>query len=318
MRTVLKAVAEPQAQREESWRETVSTAFSGLEIDLDHAPDERDQIVIGQVGPAQFIESRSGPGRARRTAHHIRCHDPDRYVLFVQADGSSVGEQFDRRTQYRRGDLGLLDLSAPLQCTYTSRRAVMLSYPKTLSPFREDEVAPLFGTGFGGTSGTAALVSGLVRQLPRHLETQDEVASAQVGAAVLDLLHVGIASRLDRPHAVGPEAARRALRTRCQAFIEKHLSDPDLSPAAVAAAHHISLRHLHRLFEDAGDGVAGLIRRRRLDRCRRDLLDPALLDRPVSAVGAQWGFGDPAHFSRAFKSAYGLPPAAFRQEFASP
>jgi AraC-like DNA-binding protein len=111
---------------------------------------------------------------------------------------------------------------------------------------------------------------------------------------------------------------RRVLRTRCRAFIEAHLADSDLSPAVVATAHHVSLRYLHRLFEDGGDGVAGHIRRRRLDRARRDLLDPTLLDRPVSAIGARWGFGDPAHFNRTFKRAYGLPPAGFRREYVVP
>ena len=317
MRTVLRAVAEPHAQRAESWRETVSTAFAGLEIDLDRAPDEHDQIVIGQAGPAQFIESRSGPGRARRTAAHIGSADPDRYVLFVQAEGSSVGEQLDRRTEYRRGDLGLLDLSLPLRCMYTARRAVMVSYPKALCPFEAGEVARLFGTSLGGATGTPALISGLVRELPRHLANEDEAASARVGSALLDLLHVGVASRLGRQDAVDPEAHRRALHSRCLAFIEEHLADPDLSPAVIAAAHHISLRQLHRLFEDGADGVAGLIRCRRLDRARRDLLDPAMRHRPASAVGARWGFSDPAHFTRVFKRAYGLPPAAFRQEFGS-
>ena len=29
-------------------------------------------------------------------------------------------------------------------------------------------------------------------------------------------------------------------------------------------------------------------------------------------VGARWGFADPAHFSRVFKAAYGMPPGVFR------
>jgi AraC-like DNA-binding protein len=316
MHTVLKAVAEPHARRADRWRETVYATFSGLDIRLDRVPDERDEIILGQAGSVQVIESRSGPGQALRTARHIRQHDPGRYLLFVQSEGSDIGEQFDHCTEYRPGDLGLVDLSAPLRCTYTDRRAVMLSYPKALCPLRESEVASLAGMRIDGTSGTAALISGLVRQLPRHLETDDLAASAQVGAAVLDLLHTGLAAQLDRTGSVDAGARRRALRTRCRAFIEDHLADPDLTPAAVAAAHHISLRYLHRLFEDTGDGVAGLIRRRRLDRCRGDLLDPSLLDRPVAAVGARWGFGDPAHFNRTFKGAYGLPPAGFRQEYA--
>jgi AraC-like DNA-binding protein len=108
---------------------------------------------------------------------------------------------------------------------------------------------------------------------------------------------------------------RGALVRRIRAFIDSHLGDPELTPAAVAAAHHISLRYLHKLFEPERHGVAGLIRQRRLERCRHDLLDPAQVDRPVAGIAARWGFSSAAHFSRVFREAYGLPPAAFRRAY---
>ena len=61
--------------------------------------------------------------------------------------------------------------------------------------------------------------------------------------------------------------------------------------------------------------MAGLIRQWRLERCRRDLLDPAQVDRPVAGIAARWGFSSAAHFSRVFREAYGLPPAAFRRVY---
>jgi hypothetical protein len=52
---------------------------------------------------------------------------------------------------------------------------------------------------------------------------------------------------------------------------------------------------------------------RRLEQCRRDLLDPGRRDVPVSTVAARCGLPNPAHFSRAFRAAYGLAPAEYRQ-----
>jgi AraC-like DNA-binding protein len=98
-----------------------------------------------------------------------------------------------------------------------------------------------------------------------------------------------------------------------RAFIEAGLADPGLTPAAVARAHHVSLRWLYRLFEEEPTSVAGLIRERRLERCRRDLLDPSLAGLPVSAVAARWGLTNAAHFSRAFRAAYGASPVEYRR-----
>lgn len=306
-----QAVSEPAVTRTERWHDTVSALFGGIDIRWDREPDERDELVVGTAGPLQVVESRSGPGQAFRTTRHIRHHDPNRFLLFVQSEGTAIGEQYGHCTEYRPGDLGLLDLSVPMRCTYTERRAVMLTYPKSLSPFREEEICELAGVRIDGGTGSPALISSLVRQLPEHLDS-DEADGVQLGMAVLDLLHVALAAQLDRTDVAERQSAQQALRSRCEAFIESHLPDPELGPAMVADAHHISLRYLQRLFEDVG-GVATAIRQRRLQRCRRDLLDPGLLDRPVAALGARWGFRDPAHFNRLFKDTFEMPPAEFRQ-----
>ena len=97
-------------------------------------------------------------------------------------------------------------------------------------------------------------------------------------------------------------------------FIEvsAEVGEADLSPAQIAAAHHISLRQLHKLFHAGGTTVAGWIRQRRLEHCGHDLRDPRWAARPVAAVGARWGYPDPAHFSRLFKASFGLSPRDYR------
>ena len=74
----------------------------------------------------------------------------------------------------------------------------------------------------------------------------------------------------------------------------------------------MSLRYLHKLFEAQPTGVAAWSRRRRLERCRHDLLYPALREHSVTTIAARWGLTNPAHFSRCFRDAYGVAPAAFR------
>ncbi|MFF0244507.1 helix-turn-helix domain-containing protein [Streptosporangium sandarakinum] len=134
----------------------------------------------------------------------------------------------------------------------------------------------------------------------------------RVATAVLGLL----AALLTREPGANPspvDTSRASTVARAQAFIERRLADPDLSPALVAAEHHVSVRHLQKLFEEQGLSVAGWIRRRRLERCRRDLADPAWNDLPVRAVAFRWGFTSESHFNRAFRAAYGAPPATYRR-----
>lgn len=102
---------------------------------------------------------------------------------------------------------------------------------------------------------------------------------------------------------------------RIHAFIEQHLGEQGLTPGAIAVAHHISVRCLHRLFEPQNTTVAAWIRHRRLERCRKELADPALGALPVSAVAARWGLTESAHFSRLFRATYGMAPTDYRRTY---
>lgn len=80
----------------------------------------------------------------------------------------------------------------------------------------------------------------------------------------------------------------------------------------IAAAHHMSLRTLQRLFQEQGITVGSFIRRQRLNRVRRDLADPRLAARPIHAIAACWGYPRPSDLTRAFRAAYGAGPAEYR------
>jgi AraC-like DNA-binding protein len=85
----------------------------------------------------------------------------------------------------------------------------------------------------------------------------------------------------------------------------------------VAAAHGISLRTLYRLFQAEETTVTELIRKHRLEHCRRDLANPLLAGRPIYVIAARHGFPTSrrsnALFSTMFRAQYGLPPREYRE-----
>ncbi|WP_049567258.1 helix-turn-helix transcriptional regulator [Streptomyces sp. SBT349] len=131
---------------------------------------------------------------------------------------------------------------------------------------------------------------------------------------LVDLFTAALAHQLDAEDCLGPETRERVLGLRIQRFIRSHLHDPALTPGVIAAAHHISVSRLHRVFPSLGHGttVSAWIRAQRLEGARRDLCDPAQRAAPVHRVAARWGFGHAAMFSRAFRAAYGAPPSDYR------
>ncbi|MFE1797311.1 helix-turn-helix domain-containing protein [Streptomyces sp. NPDC059517] len=158
----------------------------------------------------------------------------------------------------------------------------------------------------------AAAASQFLLLLARHLHGLGPLDTARLAGRMLEVLTAALADALDDRNTVPPTGGPPTLSGRIHAFIQENLGDPGLTPDTIAAAHHISLRYLHKLFHAEGHTVAAWIRERRLEQCRRDLADPALSDLPIRAIAARWGFTSPAHFSQAFRSAHGLSPRQFR------
>jgi len=74
--------------------------------------------------------------------------------------------------------------------------------------------------------------------------------------------------------------------------------------------------HFHRIYHALqGETVADSVRRMRLHRAALDLIDG---DEPIARIAVRAGYGSQAAFTRAFRSAYGAPPAAWQARRAGP
>jgi AraC-like DNA-binding protein len=155
-----------------------------------------------------------------------------------------------------------------------------------------------------------AFVRGLADGLEDGTITADEAPNAV--ECLLDLVRGLFTSPV-------PAAEPTRLRSRAeillnvQAFIEANLGDPRLTPEEIARASFISTRYLHKLFASEGTSVCRCIRTSRLERCRRDLLDPSLTHQTILEIATRWGLPSPQHFSRLFRSAYGCSPSEYRR-----
>ncbi|MDR5903392.1 transcriptional regulator FeaR [Halomonas icarae] len=98
-------------------------------------------------------------------------------------------------------------------------------------------------------------------------------------------------------------------------LIDQQLQDTDLSPNKVAIRLNISVRQLYRVFETQAETVARYIQRRRLERSAEALTCSAQAHRSITDIAFEWGFTDSAHFSRAFKKAFGQSPRDYRHHY---
>ena len=222
----------------------------------------------------------------------------------------SVTLQDGREARLRPGDFTLCDLTRPYVVRSNGPchllvvgipRALLLRYaafPEELTSF-----------AMSGRESMSGLLSDYLRTLwarfPGGLPLPD---AWQVCQATMSLIG-GAYERLSQERSTRRSAAS-AHRARIRCYIEKHLTDPDLTPASIASGCQINVRYMHRLQALENETLARYILRRRLEECARALTAPQQR-RSVTAIAFLYGFKSATHFGRAFRDRYGVTPGKY-------
>ena len=318
MSTLIRTDEVPAVDRLEFVQEMTATLWVPMELRSDHRADYRGEFRANGLGAMQVVVLDMMPVTAHRTPKLICQADPDMLKMALVRGGSVVISQGDRQARVSPGEFAFYDTRRPYEVAIgvggeQSVQAISFMFPPSLLPLSPSRLKQLTAVRFAASAGLGDLTSQFLLQLARNIDHYSPAEAARLSTAALEVLATRLARELDVQRWATPEARRHALLATIQGFIQQHLGDSWLTPAAIAAAHHISLRTLHQLFHDEGLTVAGWIRGRRLERCRRDLSDPALASRPVAAIAARWGFSSAGDFSRAFRAVHGLPPSEYRR-----
>ncbi|MET8770272.1 helix-turn-helix domain-containing protein [Streptomyces sp. NPDC004658] len=296
------------ADRVERWHEAVTNTFIPLGVDLLEEEPSPGDIVSDRLGVLRISRVEAGPQTVTRSSRLISGEDQEFVILTLQERGTAMKEQDGRQCVVRPGEFSLSDSSRAFRKTLNERFAfTSFHFPREVLSVRPEDLRSLTATTFTGAEGSSAVLAQYVAGLARVAADLDDAVGRQLAVTALDLLallideHLG---RLPRP----PSTTAAATVVRVKDHIMRNLGDPDLSPRTIAAVHFVSVRYLHKLFEQEGTTVAGWIRAQRLERCRRDLLRPRALETGVAVIARRWGFVSAAHFSRAFRDAYGMTP----------
>ncbi|GGK16240.1 AraC family transcriptional regulator [Streptomyces camponoticapitis] len=316
--TVFRSDDVSAADRFDCWRELISQTHAPLELHSDHRADFRASQRLLDLGAVSVWPTTFQPVCFRRTPKLIRRSDPEGLHLSLPLNGALRVARGDEEAVYGPDSLCVVDTSRPVDVHggdgSSLHTGIGLEVPKALLSLPRTQLDKAASLRLPTQEGFGALLAQLLTQLARGADSYQPADAPRLGTVVVDLLSALFAHTLEADNLLLPETRRRTLVLRIRAFVQQHLHDPHLNPPMIAAAHHISASYLHRLFEGEEETVGAWIRLQRLQRARRDLAEPSLRAVPIHAVAASCGFTDAAVFSRAFRSAYGVPPSSFRSQ----
>jgi AraC family transcriptional regulator, positive regulator of tynA and feaB len=291
----------------ESSNEQLRNVCGAYRVACDRWWEFRGSIRTHRVGSLELADITFSPCAVVRD-HRDEHYRGDQYFLVLQADGSARMRQRGAEALLRPGDCTLIDSRYP-------------SVFESAEGFRQYSFhlpAPQFNERFGtrkvpmaqtihGDRGPGRVLSEVMNALVRN-------APSLQGVELTDMTLQLVATALgtNAGEATVWDADRRAISAREVAhYIEANIREADLTPQRIADHFNISVRQLYRVVASAGCTPAALIWKHRLHHARA-LLEEGSSRAPIIEIALSCGFKDGAHFSRAYRKAFGQSPRASR------
>jgi AraC-like DNA-binding protein len=287
--TVFSTAGLPDARRVELWESHNATALIGLDVAAPR-PLEATELNI-RLARVQLARVTGSPHAVRRTAAVIDRSPADAVAVYVPVRAASAFHYPKRTLSLAPGTILVCDADRPFARDFTrGLEELVIKVPKqAIEPRPDHPAVPVPVTGADASPYARALAKLTDRA------TRAVPAGPADERTILDLVAV----------LVGGQRAACAVahRAAARAYIEEHLTDPNLSAGEVAAAIAISERHLSRVFAADGVSVPRHILSRRLDLARVLLTGPDA--GAVADIAARCGFTSAAYFSHVFRARFG-------------
>ena len=295
----------------DAWHESISVIFQTSPL-----PEQRNEagfkaaLTSYHLGNLLLNQVDFDGQRFERDRRKLTLDGMDHYLVQLYATGGLNGVADDRERVLFGGDVQILDLARINDTRAKASNTIAVVLPREVLREAMQGVHNLHGVVLRGDAGTGGLLADYMRSLMVRAGGMTLADAPGIAQATTDII-----AACFRPTAATMARARPLLEAtlleRIQAHIEAALATPALGAEALCRAFGLSRSALYRLFEPVG-GVAGYIHARRLARAYADLGDPGNASRKIYDVAYRWGFISEAHFSRAFRRAFGLTPGDVR------
>lgn len=291
-----------------SWQSTASQTF----VPLVCTPLETHfgaQLTSIQLSTGVHLAHiRSGSLRIERTPRLAQNSGVDDLLISLQLHSTGTVNQHGRTAHLRPGTAALYEVNHPyaLDQPQTGQDLLVLRIPRHTVGLKNSIISDLCGRTLDQSVPGLAAFFGYLQGIATSQTHLDHVVRDQFGSISTDLLSLMLHSFAGQFPALWDE--ERVLLKSIKNYIDRHLTDPQLSVARVADVQKISLRKLYDVFAVMEQRPATYIRSRRLQRARKLLAGGAGSRPNVAAIAIGCGFNDASTFTRAFAREYGQTP----------
>ncbi|MEM9386460.1 MAG: helix-turn-helix domain-containing protein [Pseudomonadota bacterium] len=292
------------------WNDTLSQSFTRKFVEPREADSFEGRFEIVRAGECNIANVVQGASDVIHTWQHARRDDPA-VTFHLQVFGETINEQDQRVIRLGPGEFCICSSERPYDVRMDRNMGLfVIKIPRERFLAVCPELDKYVCRRVSGQNGTGKILTAFLQSFWRELllgmPNEQAGAMADVGIGL-------IGQAIQDPNEGSDRRGGGTSRIyEIQEYIERHLADAALTPAEIARTFAMSTRNLHRIFADNTSSVGAYIKQRRLERAREILGDKQFANLRIADTALMVGFTNLAHFSTAFKQAYGASPYNFR------
>lgn len=307
---VLSTDGLPEKETAPAWQDWMAQLFSGLDTDLYGDTCFDGHLSVAYAGDVMLTKLDAGRHRVIRDSHRLRDSEAAYLKIVAPWSGHAEVQQHGSKACVSNGSWAIYDTSQPyVVANPLHTEHLIMMVPKQSIAERGLRLENLMGRSVGGSAGIARIALQTMRSTYQELDNMAAPLARRAGELLVDMVHLSLQALGGQATAV---TQKQALYDRICEHVACHVRDPGLSVDQVAEALNCSRRHLHNAFAGRDQSLGGFIQQSRLELCMRELHSAALAHRTITEIAMGCGFGNSAHFSRAFKAYAGMSPSEFR------
>lgn len=298
-------------ERHDWLREVICREYANVEITSSAHGELSQDLTIYPWGNLQLSTIQSSAISLERLPREPHLNSQDAYFVVMLVSGDYLLEQNGREVLLQPGDMTIYDATCPhrIHCPDEFTKLI-LSIPRAVLRDRVAGIDRCTALRIPGTKGIGFVASNFLRSSATHADQLQAHEFSTLSDHALDLLTLAVTSV--RPVDFNLSRSRSVSINGIKTFIEQNLRDVNLDTSVITRHAGLSARYINDLFEDEGTSLMRYVWKRRLENCRKDMLNPVYAGHRLSDIAFRWGFNDTAHFSRAFKQQFGCSPREFR------
>ncbi|MET8430693.1 helix-turn-helix domain-containing protein [Nocardia sp. NPDC004860] len=267
-----------------------------------------DYLAFGEL---ELTTTRGTAQRVRRSPRLIAASESPHLIATISVTGQRWFEQGESSSAPVAGQMCLLDCSRPWAAYFDAPwEQVDIQVPMKRIQELTGLHAHQIPTGVAmPAAGAVGLVSRFFRDL-MGLERADAAGVSVLAGHGIDLLASAVLLAAGRVPDGRP--AQILARKQVLDYMHSRRTDPALTVEQIAFGCAVSRSTLYRLFDESPGGVAGTLRRMRVNHAGHLLRSTG---HPVASIAAASGFSTERQLYRAFRQLVGVTPGEYRAQW---